>query len=296
VEGNPYLDKIIIYDKDGQHKSWAGSFEFARELKKEKFDLALILHPTNRVHLVTFLAGIKKRVGYDRKMGFLLTDRLRHDKQTGQRHESEYSLDFARYLGIEAHNLRPFMPLKQSSQLLRGRILQDAGIGAGDRLLAVHPAASCRSKIWPVESFAEAADKLAQNYGLKVVIVAGPKDLSLAKELQKQMKHPALNLAGKCSVSELASILKECVLFISNDSGPVHIASALDVPVISIFGRNQAGLSPRRWGPLGDNSRVLHKEVGCVTCLAHNCIKEFACLKAVTVDDVLSAAASLLKA
>jgi ADP-heptose:LPS heptosyltransferase len=75
----------------------------------------------------------------------------------------------------------------------------------------------------------------------------------------------------------------------------VHIAVSVGTPVISIFGRNQKGLSPLRWGPLGKKDKVLHKEVGCIECLAHNCKKQFACLKAITVDDVVSAADSILR-
>ncbi|MCM8797206.1 MAG: hypothetical protein NC923_04935, partial [Candidatus Omnitrophica bacterium] len=70
---------------------------------------------------------------------------------------------------------------------------------------------------------------------------------------------------------------------------------AVGTPVISIFGRNQPGLSPRRWGPLRGKSVFLHKQVGCIECLAHNCQKEFLCLKAITVDDVLVAADSILQ-
>jgi ADP-heptose:LPS heptosyltransferase len=137
-------------------------------------------------------------------------------------------------------------------------------------------------------------DRLADKYGLKVLLVAGPKDIVLAQNVIKNMHHRAVNLAGKTSVSHLASVLKRCKLFISNDSGPVHIASAVGIPVISIFGRNQKGLSPKRWGPVGKRDKILHKEVGCIECLAHNCTKRFACLKAITVDDVLGAADSIL--
>jgi len=117
----------------------------------------------------------------------------------------------------------------------------------------------------------------------------------LADQIARKIKGKTINLAGKTSVSQLASILKRCVLLISNDSGPVHIACALGTPVISIFGRNQAGLSPRRWGPLGKRDKYLHKEVGCVQCLAHNCQKEFACLKAIKTEDVLIAAEEILQ-
>jgi heptosyltransferase-2 len=295
VEGNPYLDEVIIYDKDGKHKSWVRSMKFARNLKKKKFDLTIILHPTNRVHLVTFFARIPKRVGYDRKLGFLLTDKIRHTKQLGEKHELEYALDLVRYLGIEPKDKSLFMPIKPESEKWVEELFQQEGIEKTDKLLVIHPGASCPSKIWPSERFAEVADRLMEKYGFKVLLIAGPKDIKIAQEVIKKMRHPAVNLAGKTSVSQLATILKKCQLFISNDSGPVHIASAVGIPVISIFGRNQKGLSPLRWGPLGRKDRVLHKEVGCIECLAHNCVKEFACLKAISVEEVLNTVDLILK-
>jgi ADP-heptose:LPS heptosyltransferase len=136
---------------------------------------------------------------------------------------------------------------------------------------------------------------LQEKYGFKVLAVGGAKDVSLADRITTGLQRGAINLAGKTSISQLASLLKRCELFISNDSGPVHIASAVGTPVISIFGRLQPGLSPRRWGPQGLKDIFIHKEVGCIECLAHNCKREFACLKAITVEDVLVAAASILE-
>ena len=109
------------------------------------------------------------------------------------------------------------------------------------------------------------------------------------------MQVKAVSLAGGVSLSQLASLLKRATLLISNDSGPVHIASALEVPVIAIFGRNQPGLSPKRWGPIGRKDKVLHKDIGCIECLAHNCKNTFACLKAITIEDALSCARDILK-
>ena len=295
VDGNPYLDEVIIYDKEGSHKSWPRSIKFSRNLKKKRFDLAIILHPTNRVHLVTFFAGIRRRIGYDRKLGFLLTDRIEHTKQLGEKHELEYALDLVRYLGIEPKDKNLFMPIKPESEKRVEELFQQGGINKTDKLLAIHPGASCPSKIWPNERFADAAARLIERYGFKVLVIAGPKDLALAQSVIKHMHKPAVNLAGKTSVSQLASVLKRCNLFISNDSGPVHIAAALGTPVISIFGRNQKGLSPTRWGPTGKKDKILHKEVGCIECLAHNCTKKFACIKAITVDDVINATDSILK-
>jgi len=294
VEGNPYLDEVIIYDKDAKHKGWLKTLKFAKNLKKKGFDIAIILHPTNRVHLVTYLAGIPRRLGYDRKLGFLLTDKIPHAKQLGLKHESEYNFDLLKFIGIEAHDSDLFMPIKDESELSVKKMFEGSGIKKNDRMLAIHPCASCPSKIWPAERFAQAADILAQKYGLKIVVIAGPKDIARAQDVIKNMRSTVVDLSGKISVSQLASVLKSCVLFISNDSGPVHMASALGIPVISIFGRSQPGLSPKRWGPTGKKSKVLHKQVGCIECLAHNCQKEFACLKAITVQEVVSTAESLL--
>jgi heptosyltransferase-2 len=294
VEGNPDIDEVIIYDKDFKHRSWLRSLKFASRLGKKHFDLALILHPTNRAHLIAFFAGIKRRVGFDRKLGFLLTDRIRHTKQEGQKHELEYSLDLVRHLGIQPQDKQLVMPIKPESEKWAEELFSRESLNAQDKLLGIHPAASCPSKIWPAERFAQAADKLADRYGFKVLIFSGAKDIRLAETLKNNLRHPAVNLAGKTSVSQLASVLKRCRLFISNDSGPVHIACAVGVPVISIFGRSQKGLSPQRWGPLGRKDKILHREVGCIECLAHNCVKDFVCLKSISVDDVISAADSIM--
>jgi len=295
VEGNPYLDEVIVYDKEGKHKGFFRSLKFASRLKKKKFDLAIILHPTNRTHLLTFLAGIPERLGYNRKLGFLLTRRIEHVKQKGQKHEAEYNLELLSELGITGNLPELFMPVKDDSENWAEDLFAREGIRDTDKILAINPGASCPSKVWPAERFAEAAEKLAERYNFKILVLGGPKDMRLADKVSRGLKGKAINLSGKTSVSRMASILKRSALFISNDSGPVHIASALGTPVISIFGRAQAGLSPRRWGPLGKRDKYLHKGVGCIQCLAHNCVREFACLKAIKVEDVLAAAESILK-
>ena len=197
VDGNPYLDEVIIYDKDGKHKSWRRSLKFAQNLRKKRFDLAVILHPTNRVHLVTFFAGIPRRIGYDRKLGFLLTDRIKHTKQLGQKHELEYAFDLVRCLGIEPKDKTLFMPIKPESESWVEELFKREGIKATDRLLAIHPAASCPSKIWPNRRFSDVADKLNERYGFKVLVISGPKDLALAGSVIKHMHKPAINLSGK---------------------------------------------------------------------------------------------------
>lgn len=295
VENNPFLDEAIAFDKKGPHKGLLGMWRFAWFLRKKKFDVAIVLHPTRRAHLFVWLAGIPRRIGYRRKMGFLLTDRLIHDKQLGEKHEMEYVLDMLRQLGIEPSKARPVIDFGPQASAWVSGLLEREGISQQESLLAMHPAASCPSKMWPAERFAEVADTLAQKHGFTVVIVAGPADSAVADAVVGRMRSKALNLAGKTSLMQLAALLARCRLFISNDSGPVHIASAVGTPVISIFGRNQKGLSPTRWGPVGPHDRFLHKEVGCAVCLAHRCAKGFACLKAIGTDEVIESAEEVLR-
>ncbi|MFC1594380.1 lipopolysaccharide heptosyltransferase II [Candidatus Omnitrophota bacterium] len=289
VEGNPFLNDVIVYDKFGAQKSWLGSAKFARALASRKFDCAVILHPTSRVNLMTFFAGIPVRVGYNRKCGFLLTHKLRDTKHLGEKHESQYSLDVIRAIGIPVEDNEICMPLKKESEEWAEGFLASNSILPGDRVFALHPGASCPSKLWPLERFSELANRLINDLQAQIIIVSGPQDVALAQKVIGSISGPVIDLAGKTTISQLASIVKRCAVFISNDSGPVHIATAVGTSTISIFGRKQPGLSPKRWGPLGKKNCYVHKDVGCIECFAHNCQKEFVCLKSISVEDILEA-------
>lgn len=289
VLGSPYIDEVILYDKDSRHKSVFSSLKFAFNLRKKRFDLSLILHPTNRVNIISFLAGIPKRIGWNRKMGFLLTKKIEDKKHLGEKHELEYSLDIIRAIGIETQDKALSIPLRKDHRKNIEEFFEKNNIGDKDRLIAINPTASCPSKTWPIENFIALSAELIKRYNAKILIVSGPEDVKKTKGLAASLKKDVIDASGKTSVGQLAWLLRKAVVFISNDSGPVHIATAVGTPVIAIFGRAQPGLSPRRWGPLGERDIFLHKDVGCEICLAHNCEKEFACLKAIEVKDVLDA-------
>jgi heptosyltransferase-2 len=294
VEGNPYLDEVIIYDKYGRHKGPLGTLGFVFGLRKKRFDLAVMLHPTNRVHLLAFLAGIPERIGYDRKMPFLLTKRIPHLKQKGEKHELEYTLEVLRLIGIDAKDKGTVVRVSAKDEGKVERILDEYHVGRDVPLVAVNPGASCASKRWSPENFARLCDGLAAEFKARIAIISDTANAEFADAVAARMRHEPVNLAGKTTVGELAGLLAKCKLFISNDSGPVHIASAFKVPVISIFGRKDPGLSPKRWGPTFEKSAVFHKDVGCDPCLAHECKIGHKCLQAITPDEVLSIARHLL--
>lgn len=288
LEGNPYLDKVIIYDKYGIHKGFFSTLMFGLRMRKEEFDTAIILHPTNRTHIIAFAAGIPNRIGLNKKLAVFLTKALNDKKFLGQKHELEYTLDILRNIGIEVYDKSLYVPIKKSNQVLVDLKLSQRGVKSSDSLVAVHPGASCSSKRWPLENFASLIDRIKANFDTRIIVVSGPEEVTQATELKKKIKSEIVDLAGETSVGELAALLKRCKLFISNDSGPVHIATAVGTPNVVIFGRKQPGLSPKRWGPMGKKDIALHKDVGCRICLAHNCENDFKCLKAVTVEEVFN--------
>lgn len=294
VQGHPALNEVLVYDKDGAHRSPWATIRFAWSLRRHEFDTALVLHPSHRSHWIPWLAGIPVRIGYDRKWGRLLTHRTPHRKQEGEQHEAAYTLELLRWFGMEPGTPEAMIPIAPEASRHVEAVLKSAGVMGSDALIAVHPSASCISKRWMPERFAQVADRLAASHHVKVCLIAGEPDRRIADHVQQAMRTPALNLAGALSVGQTAALLARCRLLISNDSGPVHIASAVGTRVVDIFGRNQRGLSPKRWGPLGAGHVVLHKEVGCVTCLAHNCDINFLCLTSLSADEVYAAAASLL--
>ena len=295
VMSNPYLNEVIIYDKKVRQRGIFKTLQFAGWLRDKRFDLAFILHSTNRVNLVTFLAGIPRRVGYKRgKMDFLLTDKLDYKKRLGDKHEAEYSLDVLRHIGIDAEDSPLVMPVDKRSENKIEELFRENGLKQGEKILVLHPGASDASKMWPQENFAKTADALIEKFGLRAVLISGREHIDLGEKVRNLMKHEPVFLCGKTSLRDLAVLFKKTSLFISNDSGPIHIACAIGAPVVSIFSRNEKGLSPRRWGPLGSKAIALHKDVGCTECLAHNCKKAFLCLRSVTVKEVVEKASELL--
>ena len=295
VTGNPHLNEVILYEKEGIHRRLAGTLRFARQLTRYEFDTALVLHPSNRSHWIPWLAGIPVRIGYDRKSAWLLTHRLPHRKQEGRQHEAVYTLELLQLFGITPPPPQPIVPIAAAAAQRVDARLAESSIGSSDRLVAIHPSASCVSKRWMPDRFAAVADRLITQQGAHVCLVAGESDTHVAEAVALAMRQPVINLAGRLSVAELAALFHRCRLLISNDSGPVHVAAAVGLPVVDIFGRNQRGLSWQRWGPIGEGHVVLHKEVGCVTCLAHRCDIGFLCLTSLSAQEVYEAAVSVLR-
>ncbi|MCK9572901.1 MAG: lipopolysaccharide heptosyltransferase II [Candidatus Omnitrophica bacterium] len=291
VEDNPYLDEIIIYDKAKEHKSILASIKFCFALRKRKFDTVFILNPNNRSNIIAFFAGIPERIGLNRKMGWLLTQPIEDRKHEGKKHETEYTLDVLRAAGIPITEKHICFTIKTESEKKINNLLSMHGI-KDNSLMVIHPSASCPSKRWPEDYFIKLVKLANEKTNLKVIVISAQDEKKFADRLVGEKG--VIDLRGILSISDIGALLKRSNLFISNDSGPVHVAASLNCPLISIFGRNDPGLSPVRWRPLGEKSFYIHKENSCKKCLAHNCVYDFMCLKSITPEEVFTLVLKIL--
>ncbi len=295
VQENPFLDEVILYDKKGPEAGGAGNLQFARQLSKKRFDVVIHLHSTHRMHWAGWLAGIPARVGWDRKSSWALTHSLPEKKREGKKHEAEYNFELLAPLGISApEKIETYFPLNERARASLEELLRRSGIPPDEPWIVLAPGASCSSKRWPAERFGLLADQLSSRFGARIFAIGSLQDRPLVRGLQARASAPVYDLSGRLSLAMTGVLLQRARLLISNDSGPGHIASAVGTPVVSIFGRNQPGLSPGRWRPLGGNSRVIWKNVGCDPCLAHNCEIHFLCLDVISVEDVMKEAEQLV--
>ncbi len=205
-------------------------------------------------------------------------------------HEIDRNLAFARLLGLPIENDRLEFPLLPEDQVALHLAIPD-GLEFRRPIVGLHPGARPSARRWPVEYYAELGDGLARQLGAQIVITGGPGDGGIAAAVADQMTTPTLNLAERTTIGSLAALLGELDLFISNDTGPAHVAVALDRPSITIFGPADR----RRWAPLDQRRhRVAFHDVECSPCPHWDCPIDHRCLRRVEPRSVLEIAKDLL--
>ncbi len=242
-----FIDEIIEWSRAAH--PLADKFRLFRSLKDKKIDIAVMLNPSKEFNIITSLARIPVRVGYNRKFGFLLTHKIEDQKYKGLKHEVEYNLELVGLIGAKT---------KDNTLLLR--INDDLlSIDLPHNAVAIHPWTSDSVKQWPLTNFSELALRLVKELNAKVVIIGGGQGLNKSSEAFKYAGVNLMDMTGKTSLRQLAALLKKCRLLISGDSGPVHLACAAGRPVIAIFRNDIPGKTAKRWGPWGGGSRVIEK-------------------------------------
>jgi len=257
VKGNPDIDEIITYDHKTQ-KGIGESLKLIWLFRKRKFNLVIIFNPQKKFNVITFLARIPIRIGYNRKWGFLLTDKIEDKKYLGEKHEVEYNLDLVKLIAanckqqIVSYGLKDkslFIPVKQDDEEFVKKRLRENNISKQEILFAIHPFTSNPQKQWQIEKFIELARRISQWQKARVIIIGGKEEQKVGQQYFAEGNEAIIDFSGKFSLKQTAALLKKCKVLISCDSGPVHLASAMGTPIVAIFRNAISGTSAKRWGP-----------------------------------------------
>lgn len=286
-KGNPDIDDVILYEESGL----GYRLRLIGDIRRRGFDMAVLFQNAFEAALIAFLSGIPIRLGYSTDgRGILLRPSITVRAETKKKHHLEYYLDLLRDAGLSVEGISPVLNLDEVERAWAIDFLKRNGWDEGKRLIGINPGATYgRAKRWYPERFAFLIDRL-MGEGLTAIIFSGPGENPIVEEIKNRVgSKPILSVEG-VSVRELSSLIERCSIFISNDTGPMHLASALQVPVVAIFGSTD----PNMTGPVGERQRIIYKNVECSPCFLRECPKDFRCMDLITVDEVFYAVKEIL--
>jgi len=278
-----FVDEIIPYPKVLGFDLILKERVLAKEISQKQFDLAVILPRSFRSAVVPYLARIPFRIGYSTcKRGMLLTHRLDEREEVLVCHQVEYYYHIARSLGTTHTWELPTLFMGREEHEWAHAFLKNVGINENYLLIGINPGSTYgTAKCWFSERYLELIRRLIRHTHAKIILVGGKDNRSLINYIASNLNGQIIKAVGK-DILQLAALLKRCHLFISNDTGPMHIAAAVGTPVVALFGST----NPVSTSPLGKGHRIIRKEVSCSPCLKRECPEDHRCMELITVDEV----------
>jgi len=295
----PASIRLMTYDPNGQHRGWRGLEKLIGEIMQERFDAAVLFQNAFLAAWMAWRARIPVRIGYAREgRSALLTDAVEVPPRGAYGHQAHYYLQLLFRAGL-IERPEPARPLEELRLVLRDaektwarRRLELLGLGGPRFLVGLNPGASFGpAKRWPPERFAALADRLIGALHADVLIFGSPAEVPLAESVASSMRRMPTVVAGKTTLSQWMALLAECRLVVTNDSGPMHMAAALGLPLVAIFGSTDEQAT----GPLSSRARVIKREVACSPCGLRECPIDFRCMASVSVEDVFKEIMRLLE-
>lgn len=285
-------DHLIAYDTHGAQAGFRGRERLATELRAQKFDAALLLQNAFDAAWLAWRARIPERIGYARDgRSFLLTKVVPVPKQ-GEipAHEQFHYLELLRRAGwIERLEGEDFITLRvdPSAEANAERTLLAAGGESKTLRIAIGAGASYgAAKCWAPERFAAVANHIAEQFGADIILFGTAGEAAVSTAISGQLHRPPINLTGKTTIGELPGLLSSCHLFIGNDSGAMHVAAAVGLPVVAIFGSTD----PNGTAPVTPRCTIVQEKPHCNPCFLRRCPIDHRCMERVTADAVVAAA------
>ena len=265
----------------------------AKKIKEYHFDIGLLLTNSFSSALLFFLAKIPQRWGYIRdNRGFLLTKGVPFKNQDGPvSHQVNYYLNLISGLGFQTSRPELILPPSPEEKKWVKNELSAAGYDPKKPMVILNPGAYYGpAKRWPASRFAELASMLQKKNAAQIIIVGSAEEAELAESIASSMSEGPINMTGKTTLRQLAELISLADLFITNDSGPMHITNALRIPLIAIFGPTD----PRLTGPFHQPATVIKKEVSCWPCSYRNCPFDHRCMTEIRPEEIFTASQDFL--
>ncbi len=275
-------DMMLVDDKSG----------FVDELRKQKFDVALLLQNAFQAAWVVWRGGIPERIGYARDGRSLLLTKAVPVPKPGEipLHEQYYYLELLRRVGwLDSLPNESFIKLDvpEGNRQRAEEFLLSAGASRDNLRIAIGAGASYGSaKCWPPDRFAELANRLQAQAGADVILFGTPAEAAVSSAIAAGMHRPPIDLTGKTSIADLPALLSQCHLFIGNDSGAMHVAAAVGLPVVAVFGPTD----PFGTAPVTPRCSIIQEKPYCSPCFLRRCPTDHRCMTRVTPDAVEAAA------
>ncbi len=291
-EHNPHIDDVMIYQDKGRHRMGTGTLTLAFDIRARDFDFAILLQNAFEAALIAFLARIPRRAGYNTDgRSLLLNPAVRLSSELKKKHVINYYLGLLHGLGIADDGPEMELFLAEKDLDFARSLLKKQGIDTSAPVIGINPgAAGGTAKRWFPDRYADLARKIGSLSPNPVLIFGSPGDEALGETVNRLSGSACINLAGKTTLGQAFALLKACDLFITNDSGLMHAAAALDVRQVAIIGSTDHVAT----APFSDKSRLVRVPVPCSPCLKPECPTDHECMDLIHVDMVLDQCSSLL--
>lgn len=288
---HPHLDRVLV----SHRKRWIDDLKngrfgaavkgikaFRSELRERPYDLVIDFHGLLKSAVIVLTSGGVRKLGYDSLQegsGLFYNEKIPEDMK---KHAVDRYLDFARHLGARVQTPEFVIPFSGENERRTRGFLEANGIGPNDPFIAISPQALWETKLWSDQKFAQLSERIMRELSLPVILTGH--DEKSTQGLQSFMTAPAVDLAGRTTLRDLACLFRRASLVATTDSGPMHLAAAVGTPVVALFGPTD----PARTGPYGSGHTVIRIELPCSPCLLKAC-ETRRCMQEITVEDVFQA-------
>lgn len=302
LAGQPVVDQILVFDHQGKHKGLSGLVNLIVMIRERQFDLAVLFQNAFQAAFIAACAGIPCRVGYSRDGRGWLLSRSLDPKEARAKHQIHYYQQLAEKVTQHTYSERaPKLVMSQQEQEDCEKRFSLFSHSTGKYFIGMNPGSVYGSaKRWLPERFAKLGDELVQALTrefpgiseVQCMVFGGKGEERLARQISEMMRQPPLVLTGKTNIRELMALLGRCLILVTNDTGPMHIAQALGVPVTAIFGPTDPGAT----SPYGKSHGVVRSPVRCSPCLLRTCPIDHRCMTQISVEQVKQQAMNQIRA